>query len=228
MKNLSYFVYLLCVCFAMSSCKPTQKIVYNMGTIVPQTENRKDVVISIQSFSDGRSESEMHLAQLQAKDVVRKLNDKQTCINAEKLYKIPVGLQMADIFSQHLTKKQYFKSVLLNQKESADYYVEATIKHFYGAQDFSTKAAIGAGFGLIGAIATAGLKTEGVVIVELGDIKVFDRNDNLVVELGLLKKKVEGVFPVTADCYCIYKNINQELSKFNEELAQMIWMEIQE
>ena len=227
MKNLSYFAFFLFVFVAMSACKPAQKIGYNVETIIPQKENPKDVVISIQSFNDGRTESEMHLAQLQAKNVVQRLNNKQTCINAEKLYKIPVGLQMADIFSQHLIKKQYFRTVLLNQKESADYYVEATIKHFYGTQDFSTKASIGAGFGLIGAIATAGLKTEGVIIVELTDIRVFDKNDNLLIELDSFKKQYEGEFPVTADCYCIYRNINQKLSEFNEELSQMIWMEIQ-
>ena len=214
--------------FLLVACKPAQKIVYKTDDIQLATNNKLDVSISIQPFEDARSEAKIHQTQLQAKNVVQKINNKQTCINAEELYKIPVGTQMADILSKHLIKKGYFKVVSVNQKELADYYVEAKIKHFYGTQDYSTAAAVGASFGLIGAIATAGLKTDGLILIELEDICIYNKEHQLVAKLDNFKKKYEGKFLVDANCYCIYQNLNEKLKEFNEELLAIIWQDVQQ
>ncbi len=208
------------------SCVPSQKIAYNVDDI-QQYHESSGVSISIQQFEDIRSESEINQTHLQATSVTIETSDeKEHCINAEKLYKIPIGLQMADIFAKHLNKKMYFADVFLNQKEKTDYYITAKIKHFYGTQKFSNSASIGAAFGLIGAIATAGLKTEGDIIIELSDICLYDKNNALIAKVGDFKKEYSGKFPVDASCYCIYRNINQKLIEFNEELAQAIFLEI--
>ncbi len=224
MKTRSLFVMLLIACLFVS-CKPAQKIVYNTANLEPYPES-VSVSISIQPFEDIRSESEINQALMQAKDIEQKINGQKSCINAEKLYKIPVGLQMADIFASHLTHKNYFSSVLVNQKENTDYYITAKIKHFYGVQKFSNKAVVGASFGLIGALATSNLKTDATIIIELSDICLYDKNNNQLAKVGDFKKEYTGEFPVDAHCYCIYQNINQKLMEFNEDLGKTLFLEL--
>ncbi len=209
----------------LGACKPAQKIAYNTQHI-QQYQEASGLSLSVQSFEDIRSQSEINQTHLAAKDIIAKINEETDCINAEKLYKIPVGTQMADIFAKHLSGKMYFSNVLVDQKADTDYYITAKLKHFYGAQKRSTKAAVGASFGLIGALATSGLKTDGKIIIELTDICVYSKENKLIAKVGDFKKEYTGEFPVDAYCYCIYQNINQKLMEFNEELCQAIYREV--
>jgi phenylpyruvate tautomerase PptA (4-oxalocrotonate tautomerase family) len=224
MKNLVF-----CVCvLTMVSCKPYQKIVYNTDKLKTLEVNRvNNISLSVQTFEDIRSQSDDNTFHLTATQWKAKINGEQSCINSDVLYKTPATEQITDIFAQHLAKKMPQIRVFTNQKEQADYYLEAKVKHFYGIQKFSTSAAVGAQFGLIGALATASAKTNGTIIIELTDIKVFDRQNNLITSVGDLRKEYEGEFPADANCYCIYQNINQKLSEFNDELIGLLSLEIQ-
>jgi hypothetical protein len=215
----------ICVILFFVSCKPVQKIVYNIDKYQPSSESI-NVSISIQTFNDIRSESDINQIQLQAKNLIETVKSNRSCINAENLYKVPVGQQMADMFAKYLGKKAYFTKVLFNQKENADYYVTANVKHFFGHQKYSTKAVVGSQFGLIGALATSSLKTEGEIIIELSDIYLYDKNNVLIAKIGDFKKDYNGDFSVDANCYCIYRNINQCLSEFNEELGEILFREV--
>ena len=207
------------------ACKPTQKITYNIDKYQPVSES-VNVSLSVQTFQDVRQEFPDNLLFLQTKGVVATVDQNKSCINAESLYKIPVGQQMAEIFGKYLGKRAYFTNVLVNNKEQADYYLTAKVKQFTGHQKYSNKAAVGSQFGLIGALATMSLKTEGKIIIELSDICLYDKNDNLVATIGDFKKEFEGDFPVNATCYCIYSNVNLSLAEFNEELGSVLFREI--
>ncbi|MDR3287578.1 MAG: hypothetical protein LBT27_09065 [Prevotellaceae bacterium] len=226
MKKFVYFLSIISI-INIVSCAPAQKIVYSLDQI-PVSQDFSNTSVSIHLFNDIRNQLDDNSVYLTSASPEKVIEKKRQCINTEKLYKIPVNEQITDIFAQHLKKKNYFSRVFVNQKDSADYYVTANIVHFAGGQQFSVKSAIGAGFGLIGAIATANLKTDGSIIIELSDINIYDKNNNLVAQIGNLKKEYSGKFPVTADCYCIYRNINDKLSEFNEELTQIIWLELKD
>jgi len=223
MKNLVF-------CFGvlmMVSCKPTQKIAYRTDKIQQLEIDRNiNVSLSVQPFEDIRSQSENNAVHFSAKQWKAKINGEQSCINSEVLYKTPVSEQMAAIFAQHLAQKMPQIRVFTNQKEHSDYYLEAKVKQFYGIQKFSNAAAVGAQFGLIGALATAGAKTQGTIIIELTDIKLFDKQNNLIALVGDFRKEYEGEFPADANCFCIYQNINQKLSEFNEDLINLLSLEI--
>ena len=224
MKNLVFYFCIL----MMVSCKPAQKIAYNTDRLkAMEIRNNVNLSLSVQTFEDIRSQSEINATHFTAKQWQVKINGEKSCINSEVLYKTPVTEQMSAIFAQHLAKKIPQISVFTNQKEYADYYLEAKVKHFYGIQKFSTAAAVGAQFGLIGALATAGAKTMGTIIIELTDIKVFDKQNNLIATVGDLRKEYEGEFSADANCFCIYQNVNQKLSEFNDELISLLSMEIQ-
>ncbi|MDR0437395.1 MAG: hypothetical protein LBH22_03735 [Bacteroidales bacterium] len=225
MKNVAFFFGIGILMLA--SCKPAQRITYNtnkLNTIEIRNDNRS---LSVQTFEDIRSQSEQNATHFASQKWQVRINGEQTCINSEVLYKTPVAEQMTFIFAEHLSKQVPQLKVSINQKEHSDYYLEAKIRHFYGRQKFSTAAAVGAGFGLIGALATAGAKTEGTVIIELADIKLFNRQGDLIAMIGDFRKEYEGEFPADAHCYCIYANVNQKLAEFNEDLIRLILLELQ-
>ena len=225
MRNL---VFCFCIVTLMVSCKPTQTIVYSTDKLKTlELSNNVNLSFSVQTFEDIRSESEINETHFASKQWQAKINGQQSCINSEVLYKIPVTEQMTAIFAQHLNKKMPQIRVSTNQKENSDYYLEAKLKHFYGIQKFSNAAAVGAQFGLIGALATASAKTQGTIIIELTDIKVLDKQDNLIASVGNFRKEYEGEFPANANCLCIYQNVNKKLSEFNDELIGLLSLEIQ-
>jgi len=216
---------MFCIVASFIACKPAQRIVYDISKYQPASE-RINASLSIQILEDIRQELPENQAQLTAKDNIAKVNNDNRCINAEKLYKTPVGKQLADMLAKYLNKKAYFTQVVVNQNNMTDYYVTAKVKRFIGHQKFSNKAAVGAQFGLIGALATMNLKTEGKIIIELSDIFLYDKTGNLVAEIGDFKKEYDGDFPVDASCYCIYQNVNQSLSELYEELGTILFQEV--
>jgi len=216
------FVYLALYFVA---CKPSQKIVYDINKYQPSSEV-VNASLSIQTFQDIRDELPENQLHLQSKNIIAKVDNNQSCINAEVLYKISVGQQLAEMLGKYLNKKAYFTSVEINKKEQANYFVTAKVKQFSGIQKYSTKAAVGAQFGLIGALATMNLKTEGKVAIELSDIQIYNNKGLLVANIGDFKKEFDGDFPVDANCYCIYRNVNNFLADFYEELGATIFQEI--
>ena len=216
---------IFCTVAFFTACKPAQHIVYDVNKYQPASE-RINASLSIQIFEDIRQEFPDNQAQLTAKDNVAKINNDKSCVNAEKLYKTPVGQQLADMLAKYLNKKAYFTRVVVNQNNMADYYVTAKVKYFTGHQKYSNKAAVGAQFGLVGALATMNLKTEGKIIIELAEIFVYDKAGNLVAQVGEFKKEYDGDFPVDANCYCIYRNVNQSLAELYEELGTILFQEV--
>ena len=219
MKNL---IFCFCV-LIMVSCT-VQKIAYNTDKLQALNMANINLSLSVQTFEDIRFQSEMNDTHFAAKQWQIKMNGERSCINSEVLYKTPVTEQMTAIFAKHLAKKMPQISVYTNRKEN--YFLEAKVKHFYGIQKFSSAAAVGAQFGLLGALATAGVKTNGTIIIELTDIKIVDRQNNLIASIGNFRKEYEGEFPADANCFCIYRNVNQKLADFNEELIHLISQEL--
>jgi hypothetical protein len=208
------------------SCRPVQRIAYNVN--IPEIIEIEDInlSISIQTFEDIRYQSEINYIHLNSRAWEVRINGERSCINSEVLYRTPVAEQMTAVFAHHLARRVPQLTVFINERENADYRLEARVRYFHGIQRFSVGAAVGAQFGLIGALATANATSEGTIIIELTDIKVFDSQNNLVVEIGDFRKKYEGEFPVSANCLCIYQNVNQKLMNFNDELIGLLLLEI--
>ncbi len=221
MKKL-YFLFLL---FAATACGPQRLITYNTDALTtdPEAPAPLPVALSIQTFNDIRAEYEDNAKVLNTKN---NSSGMAMYINADLQYKETPGKQMAEIFVWHLLKKGYFQTVGLDIKEASDYYVTANLAHFYAEQKQHVGAVIGSQFGLIGAIASSGAKSEGRIIIELTDITVRDKNDRQIAHIGNFKKEYEGKFAADAYGHCVYGNINEKLREFNEELTRMLWSEV--
>lgn len=232
MKNIITALFLIAIIF-ISSCTPSRKVIYKLDEVLAEPETL-NASISLQLFKDIREESKINKYQLRKNSNPIIIKNKSTCVNSDKYYKTSLNIQLTSMLAYYLKKKKYYASVGVNKKEGVDYYVTAKLKHFIGLQEYSYDAGNGiylglngVHFGLVGALIATNLKTKGNILIELTDISIYNKNRELIVNMGDLKKNFDGEFPVNANCKCIYENINQCLSEFNEELGEMIFYEIE-
>ena len=220
---------LIALATLFSSCTINKKIVYKTTDIQLNEEPKlSSIVLNIEEFSDKRKDYAENTFLFESlKDFSDK--EKMFCINAERHYKkSPVSKQISDLLVQHVSKTGSFKSVVLNNKDSADYSVRGNLAYFYGKQDYSMAALVGSAFGLIGAIATANETTDGKIIFELTDLKIYDKNNQVVADIGTFRKEFVGEMHADASCWCIYNNINTKLKVYFTQLISLIETELED
>ncbi len=179
-------------------------------------------MLDVEIFEDVRK-SNSEDSVLFTRPKATKILKEKVCINSEQHYKKkPVNYQVSQIISDYFRQQEIYKAVTFDKKDTSDYYLTAKLKRFYGNQSFSTAAAVGAQFGLIGALATANTKTKGKIEIELSDIRLFDKKDKLIKELGNFKRTYEEDYHVDGYCWCIYFNVNDKLKIFTGEFSQLI------
>ena len=123
---------------------------------------------------------------------------------------------------EHFNKANLFSKAFYDRNEESNYYLTGTLNRFYCEQEFSTAAAVGASFGLIGAIATAGIKTPGKIIIDISDLKLYRKDGTLIRDFGDFRKMYKNEFKADANCFCVYWNINTKLKDFNTDLIKVI------
>jgi hypothetical protein len=204
--------------FSFAGCTIKQKVMYSFDDILPVNAwNKINAIVDIELFADNR-------ATINDNSILFKVgrNYGGQCYNSEEHYpKDSVSTQLSRDIMTHLAKRNSFKNVLLNSKNDADYYVTGKINRFYGAQEFSTSAAAGAQFGLIGALTTMDSKTKGNIIIELSEITLCNKN-GVIKRLDDIKETYSGELPADAYCWQIYMNVNQQLKKAIDKLCQSI------
>ncbi|MFT3753762.1 MAG: hypothetical protein QM800_13090 [Paludibacter sp.] len=219
---------LLAVLTVFSSCTMNQKISYSTKDIETNHDTKlSTLVLDIEEFTDHRKDNpDNNVLFTRSKDA--SIDGKIKCINSEKNYKKEaVTLQLSRMLVEHLNLRNSFKKVVLNNKDTADYYIKGDLQNFYGNQKFSTAAAVGAQFGLIGALATAGVKTNGKIIFEINDLKIYDKNNQIVKIIGTFKREYTGDFPADAYCWCMFQNVNSKLKDYFSELIATVESEMQ-
>ena len=190
MKTRTLLFSALTVLTILSSCTMNQKILYstkNIPTI--QDEKLSTLVIDIEEFTDHRKDNpENEILFTNSKQI--SVDGKSKCINSEKNYKNePVTRQLTQMLVNHMNLRNSFNKVVMNNKDTANYYIKADLRNFYGKQTFSSKAAVGAQFGLIGALATAGVKTPGKIIFEMNDVKIYNKDNQVIKTIESFKRE---------------------------------------
>ncbi len=211
----------------LSSCTINQRISYSTKDIkTNQDQKLSTLVLDIEEFTDHRKDNpDNDVLFTSSKDA--SIDGKIRCINSEKNYKKePVTLQLSKMLVEHLNLRNSFKKAVLNNKDTADYYIKGDLRNFYGNQKYSTAAAVGAQFGLIGALATAGVKSDGKIVFEINDIKIYDRNNQIIKTIGTFKREYVGDFPADAYCWCMFQNVNIKLKDYFSELITTVESEI--
>jgi len=121
----------------------------------------------------------------------------------------------------------YSESPNYNDTTGCNYYLTGTLNRFYAEQRYSDAALVlETAFGFIGLIAASNLKTPGKIVIEVSDLKLFSKDSVLIKDFGSFYKEYKEEFPVDADCWCAYRNINKKLEEFNTELIEKIRADI--
>lgn len=204
-------------------CTSSQKIVYKVDDIAdPQTVQLIPARVEVRIFEDNRANIEEN-AVLFNNPRQLKLNGKQTCINSEKHYKKDTLVnQLSKIMVYHFNKARLFSMSYYKKSPHSGYYLTGTLNSFYAEQEFSKGAAVGASFGLIGSLATAGITTPGKIIIDISDLKLYKKDGTLVKEFGNFYKEYKEEFKADASCFCAYWNANLMLKDFNTYLIEKI------
>ncbi len=182
MKKLLFLLPLFLV-----GCTINQKITYPINDIAAQADKSHTIPIKVEVrvFEDNRRNIEDN-AVLFSKNRQTALHGKGQCINAEKHYKNDLVVnQIAQIMTNHFNASALFAQATCQEHGvECDYYLTGTLNSFYCEQEYSPAAAVGASFGLIGALATANLKTHGKVIIDISNLKLYKQDGTLVKDFG--------------------------------------------
>ncbi len=218
MKKLLFLLPLLFV-----ACTAKQNIIYKINDVdVPENAITIPAKVDIRILEDNRANIEENNVLFENPRQIR-LNKKQKGINSEKHYKKdPVVNQITKIMVEHFNVARLFESSFYDESENSDYYLTGTLNSFYAEQDFSTGAAIGSSFGLIGALATAGVKTPGIIIIDISDLKLYKKDGTLIKDFGSFYKEYNNDFAADGYCWCAYWNANEMLKDFNANLIEKI------
>jgi hypothetical protein len=218
MKKILFLLPLLLI-----GCKISQKIVYRTDDLsVPNGIKTFPIFVDLRLLKDNRAQTEENNVLFTAPRQT-KLNGENSCINSEQHYKKDsVTMQITRIIAEHFNKAKLFYFTTYNKNNSDGYYITGTLNSFYGEQKFSTGAAVGAQFGFIGAIATSGIKTPGKIIIEISDLKLFNKDGVLIKDFGSFYKDYNEDLHADAYCWCIYGNLNEKLKDYNSHLAEKI------
>jgi len=210
-------------------CTVSQKIVYKIDDLsASQTTKTIPMKVEIRVSNDNRANINENSI-LFSKTNQTKVEGKPYFINAEKYYKKDsVASQITRIMVEHFNKAKLFEMTFYGQSNYSDYYITGTLNSFYGEQKYSSAAAVGSQFGLIGALATANAKTPGKITIDISDLKLFKKDGTFIKDLGSFYKEYKDDFAVDAYGWCIYRNVNEKLKDFNTHLIEKIRSDLAE
>jgi hypothetical protein len=207
--------------FLVTSCVMNQKITYPTDKIAGASATLPPMV-EIRVLEDNRANIEENSILFNNPRQVR-LWGKQTCLNSERHYRRDtVANQISRMMVEHFNKARLFRMTFYDRSEHSNYYMTGVLNSFYAEQEFSTAKAVGAQFGLIGALATAGVKTPGKVIIDMSDLKLYRKDGTLIKDFGNFFKEYNDEFPADAACWCAFWTANEALKDFNSHLIEKI------
>jgi hypothetical protein len=227
-----------------TSCSLGQYVIYSVNLITPpETVQTIPITVNVKIFVDNRANIESNKMLFVDKCRETIINNKAFCINSEGYYityKESVANQLSQMLVKHFNKAKLFANTSFNDEIGNDYFLTGTLNSLYGMQEFTPtepranyEEKVREGILLFGAIggaiaAASNLNSPGKVIIEISDLNLFRKDGTLIKDFGNFHKEYEGVFPVNANCRCIYDNVNARLRDFTTELIEKIRAELLE
>jgi len=227
LKTMKRFLLLLPL--LLISCTVSQKVIYKTDDIsASQISKTIPIKVEIRVLNDNRANIKEN-GILFTNSRQTKLEGKLYFINSEKNYlKDSVASQITRIMVEHFNKAKLFEITSFGSSNYYDYYITGTLNSFYGEQQYSSTAAVGSQFGLIGALATANAKSPGKILIDISDLKLFKKDGTLVKDFGSFYKEYKDDFNVDAYGWCIFGNVNTKLKDFNTHLIEKIRIDMTE
>lgn len=221
------------ILFALFLCScMTYKTIYYTTDDIPKNQKAKiNKTVCVLSFNDIRKDvagNELYLTK--PREIYEE--GKTFCINSELHYKkFPMATQIAAMLADHLFTRKTFKNVELDKKDSADYIIQGNLARLTSKQLLpkvvrgapAVGGAIGGAVGgAIGGVISSFVKSKAIISIALTEVKVYDRDMNLLLDLGSFAKDFEEEMDTDPGCWCAYENLKSKLKLFNTELVNEI------
>lgn len=228
MQKKGTFLVILVFCLFINGCA-TQKIIYRIDNI-PKVTNSifKNNTLAVKEFKDETEKKSIKTAWYKEKRIIVK-DKKKWYFNHNDCYKnkeISCGITKMTV--KHLAASGLFQSVTLSDTKNlqTDYILEGIIHKFEGFKRQNDVALIGSQCGLLGALMTAGVKSEYTATTMLIGVKLIETTENKTVWEGDVKATIEGEDYADAYGWSAYIKANLALKEAVNELIRKIQNEI--
>ena len=213
-----------------SGCGPRFTIRYPVQELAPyRVPALASLRVRIAPFHDARRAAPESAYIFSSGRELTVAGDKNLCVNAETSYAQPaVAQQIAAVIVAHLGQMHTYASVAAGERAAGEYQLTGTLRRFYGEQQVSTSALLGAAFGAGGALATANEQTAGHVTIELTQLTLIAPSGETVAELPDVLEHYEGELPGDADCRAIFATMNEHLKNAVAKLAGRLADQLQQ
>jgi hypothetical protein len=204
-------------------CTPHFPVAYSVDDVPARVDPGLAAVhLRIAPFRDERASLAAN-QQLFSSDRDASVDGKSSCINAEKNYEEhAVPDQLADAIAQHLRKLGAYGRVTVGPGQPGTYTLTGSVRRFYGVQETSSAAEVGAAFGLVGALATSGAKTPGRVEIHFANLELYGPDGQAVARLQDVYYQQARELPADAYCNAIFQNVNEGLKYAVAQLAAQL------
>jgi hypothetical protein len=221
MKKILFFLLLF-----LTSCVANQWITYPVSSIVsPEKVETIPIRVEVTLLIDNRMNIEQNKKLfIYPREV--SMNKKRYCINSEVHYrKEAVASQITKLLVEHINQAKLFTRASEKKSAENEFVLSGTLNSFYGEQELSSDALIGTQLGIFGVPATTS-RTSGKIVIEIADLRLYKKDGSQVIYFGNFRKDFTGDFMVDANCWCVYKNMNEKLQDFNTQLIEKIRKEL--
>lgn len=204
----------------MFGCTITQPVKYDLKDVskVSQVSPYAGYTLSIREFKDMRQPAAKE-GKWNAPATVQRNNAAWFYNSADHYKNGAVAPSVGEMMAKHLEMAGVFKSVCFNCDAAAktDLILEGKIARFDGFKQSSTAAKAGTYFGLVGVLATAGVKSKYEAATVLSDLKLM-KADGTVIWQGSSDGSIQGEDYADAAGWSVYAKANESLKKAVEAL----------
>jgi hypothetical protein len=202
-----------------SSCTYKHTINFDLSSI--KSVDSSDIIdcnISIENFDDNRYNVPSNRIYLYGD---HRFGD--YCYNSAKSYlHDSVSTQVTQLIANHLRKRNSFKSVYVDVKDSTDFYITGRIDRIIGKQKAASYIPIYF-FGLSGYLSLPTSECE--VTIDIANIKIHKGN-KIICKVPRVTKTYRGKYPADRWCIEVYNNVDECLNSSISDLCINIENEI--
>lgn len=222
------WILVLSTCAVVVGCSTTQHVRYDLRMVRRAKQQPAPLALDVAVLVDKRradKQSALLFREIRNGDAV----DEGGCLNLEEHYERgEVPAQVTEMIRAHFQRRGAIRSVTVGRPNRADYRLTGTIRALYGAQEVSTAAIAGQQFGLLGALATSNVSTDGHVRVVLSQLMLRDAVGRQVATIPEIVVDYRGALPADAHCWRIYSSVNERLAAAVAQLASRVEAALQE
>ena len=205
----------------LCGCSITQPVKYDLkdASKVSQGSAYSGYTVSVRELKEMRKPAAKEGA-WNAPATVQRNNASWFYNSADHYSNGVVSPGVSEMLAKHLDASGLFKSACFNcdKTTGADLILDGKIVRFDGFKESSASAKAGTYFGVVGVLATAGVKSKYEATTVLSDLKLIKADTGAVLWQGAADGSIQGEDYADAAGWSVYAKANESLKKAVEGL----------